>query len=243
MRYKMLISYDGNYFKGSQRQKGLKTVQGEIEKILTKINNSSVKLTFCGRTDAGVHALNSVVHFDLDKDVKLYNLRKALNNGLNKEIYVKKIEPASDTFHARYDCISKEYRYFVNIGDFDLFQKNYVFQYNKSLSISKMHKALKLLEGEHDFRVFCADNKEKENCVRKIIKTNVIKKNKIVEITIIGNGFLKHMVRNIVSILIEIGGNQKDINYLQCLLNKEINQKSIKPALSCGLYLWNIKYK
>lgn len=243
MKYKMTISYDGNYFKGSQRQRNLKTVQGEIENVLSKINEKKVDVTFCGRTDAGVHAKSSVTHFELEKKVKVYNLRKLLNRSLNNEIFILSIEEVDDKFHARYDCIKKEYKYFINVGEYNLFYKDHIYQYNQELNIKSMRKALKFLEGEHDFRSFCSDDKEQINCIRKIMKTKISKEGNIIEISIVGNGFLKHMVRNIVGYLIEIGCGNKSFYYMKDVLNKKSREKGIKPAPSCGLYLWEVKYK
>ena len=243
MRYKMIFAYDGSYFKGFQRQKNLKTIQGELEKILSKVNDSKVEITGCGRTDTGVHAINSVAHFNLDKDIKIYNLKKHLNTNLDGEVYIKDIIKVNDDFYARYDAIEKEYRYFINIKEFNLFQKNYIYQYNKDLDIKKMEKALKILLGEHDFRSFCKGEKDKENCVRTITLTEIIEKDNIIEIRIVGNGFLRQMVRNIVGVLIEIGSGKKDITYMKETLDRKNREKIIKPASSCGLYLWDVKYK
>ena len=243
MRYKMTFSYDGSCFKGLQRQSNLKTVQGEIEKILSKIDEQKVDITCCGRTDTGVHAINTVAHFDLVKNIKIYNLIKHLNSNLNGEIYVKSIETVDNEFHARYDCIEKEYRYYINVGEYNLFKRNYIFQYNKKLDVNKMKEALKYLLGEWDFRSFCSDEKEKENCVRIINSIKVLNENNIIEIRIAGNGFLKHMIRNIIGVLIEIGSDKKDVSYMKEILDRKSREKLPKPVPSCGLYLYNVKYK
>ena len=154
MKYLITFSYNGNYFKGYQKQKNLKTVQGCLEKYLTMLNDNEVVVTSSGRTDVYVHAINAKAHFTLDKNIKEYNIKTFLNRRLNGEIYIKDVVKVDDNFHARYDVVKKEYRYFINMGEFNPIEKDYVYQYNKKLDINKMKKASKLFIGEHDFRFF-----------------------------------------------------------------------------------------
>lgn len=243
MRYKITFSYDGSCFYGSQRQPNLKTVQGEIEKVLTNLNTKKVNMQLAGRTDKDVHAVNQVAHFDLDKKVTLYGLKKLLNKSLNNEIYIKSIEQVPDTFHARYDIEEKTYKYYINTKEYDVFKRNYVYQYNKGIDIDKIKDASLLLLGTHDFRSFCKDDKSKENCIRTINNIDIKKSSGIVEITITGDGFLRKMVRNIVGTLILISEGKKDKEYINELLNCKGSKKALKSAPGTGLYLYNIKYK
>lgn len=242
MKYLMTFSYDGSNFYGYQRQINKKTVQGSIEDILSKIDNNKITIHASGRTDAGVHAINQKAHFELTKKINLYNLKKHLNNVLNGEIYIKDIKQVDDKFHARYNVKLKEYRYYINIGEYDLFKRNYIYQYNKNLNIRNMKRSSKFLLGEHDFRAFCTDQNTKENCVRVINKIKLIKKKNIIEIIFIGNGFLKYMVRNIVGILIEIGNGKKDIKDLEKVLKGKNRNYISKTAPSNGLYLYDVYY-
>lgn len=243
MRYLMTFSYDGNYFKGYQRQKDLKTVQGTIEKELTKINNGEVTIHASGRTDVGVHAIRQVAHFDFNKEISLDKLKDALNNKFEQEINIINIKKVPSTFHARYNCISKEYHYFINIGELNIFKKNYIYQYNKKIDIKLMKKAIAVIKGKHDFKEFCTDSKERDNFVRTISKAVINKNEDLIEIIIRGDGFLKHMVRNIVGILIEIGSGKKDINYLKSILDNDTTKIPTLKVPGCGLYLWDVYYK
>ena len=108
--------------------------------------------------------------------------------------------------------------------------------------VKKMKKALKLLEGTYDFKSFCNDSKERDNFVRTILKTDIKLKNNIIEISIIGNGFLKQMVRNIVGVLIAIGEGKKEVNDIIKILDKKTRSYNIKTAPSCGLYLYDVYY-
>lgn len=244
MRYLITFSYDGSSFKGYQRQKNLKTVQGSIEEVLTKLNNNKkVNLVSSGRTDIGVHALNAKAHFDLDINITLYSLQKVLNKKLNGEIYIKEIEIVDNNFHARYNVAYKTYIYYINTNTYNSIERNYIYQYNKKLDIEKMKEALYLIKGIHDFRGFCFQSKEKENTIREIIDFSIIEKDGIIEISITGNGFLRKMVRSIVGILIEIGSLRKEKEEIIKILDNKglFHNKNIVPG--CGLYLKEVVYK
>lgn len=243
MKYLITFSYNGNYFKGYQKQKNLKTVQGCLEKYLTMLNDNEVVVTSSGRTDVYVHAINAKAHFTLDKNIKEYNIKTFLNRRLNGEIYIKDVVKVDDNFHARYDVIKKEYRYFINMGEFNPIEKDYVYQYNKKLDINKMRKASKLFVGEHDFRAFCSNEKEKINCIRNIYKIKIIKHNDKLELIFVGNGFLKHMVRNIVGILIKVGNGLFTTYEVETILEEKTRKHNTKPVPGNGLYLWNVYYK
>lgn len=243
MKYLITFSYNGNYFKGYQKQKNLKTVQGCLEKYLTMLNDNEVVVTSSGRTDVYVHAINAKAHFTLDKNRKEYNIKTFLNRRLNGEIYIKDVVKVDDNFHARYDVVKKEYRYFINMGEFNPIEKDYVYQYNKKLDINKMKKASKLFIGEHDFRSFCSNEKEKANCIRNIYKIKIIKHNDKLELIFVGNGFLKHMVRNIVGILLKVGSNLLTVDEVKMILEEKTRKHNTKPVPGNGLYLWNVYYK
>lgn len=244
MRYFIRFSYDGTCFNGFQRQNNLKTVQGTIEHYLTSLNNGK-KVNICasGRTDKGVHAKGQTAHFDLDIPVKLYNLKKYLNKSFNKEIYIKDIKIVNDNFHARYDVYSKTYCYYINTGDFDPCMRNYILQYNKKLNIELMKSIIPIFLGEHDFRSFCYDEKNKENCIRTIYDVNINVNNCQIEITFTGNGFLRKMVRNIVSVLILVGEEKLNYKDVECIINCKKKSYNVKCVSSCGLYLDNVVYK
>lgn len=244
MRYLITFSYDGSSFQGYQRQKGLKTIQGSIEEVLTRINNNKkVDLFSSGRTDKGVHAKNQKAHFDLDVNVTLYGLKKALNKSLNGEIYIKDIEVVDNDFHARYNVLNKTYAYYINTLEFDPIKRNYVYQYCKILDIHIMKEALKLLIGKHDFRGFCFNEKEKENCIRTIYSCEISENQGIIKITMTGDGFLRKMVRNIVGTLIEIGSLKKDMYEITKILDSKGFYHNKKCVPGCGLYIENVVYK
>jgi len=242
MRYLITFSYDGTGFNGYQRQKNLKTVQGEIEKVLEVINNKPVTIHGAGRTDTGVHAQGQKAHFDLDKNISLYSIKTLLNRSLKGEIYVKKVEIVSNDFHARYNAIHKTYEYLINTGEYNPLRRNYEYQCELDIDINKMKDAASYFVGVHDFRSFCAKSKNKDNCVREITNIKITKNKNIIKISVTGTGFLHKMVRYIVALLIEISTTDKDISYIKEVLASKGNIEIKKCAPACGLYLVNVKY-
>ena len=242
MRYFIKFSYDGSCFYGFQRQIGLKTVQGVIEEALMSLNGNVVNLCASGRTDKGVHAIEQCAHFDLYRDIKEYNLRKYLNSSFNGEIYVSSVEKVSDDFHARYDVKKKVYSYYMNMGEFSPIRRNYVYQLCVNLDVDKIKEASMYLLGEHDFRSFCTDEKNKDNCVRTIYSIDVFVLDDVLKITFCGNGFLRKMIRNIVAILIDIGLGKKDVSFLEEVLDNKSRTGNLKCVSGCGLYLEKVIY-
>lgn len=246
MRYLITICYDGSKYNGFQKQPRVKTIQTELEKALKVINNDSkVNVVGSGRTDSKVHALNQKVHFDLEISIEKEKLKSALNSLLPDDIFVKAVDEKSDDFHARFNVKAKEYVYKINMGSFNPIEKDYVYQYNKKLDIVAIERALKYLEGEHDFKSFTKADDDKETYVRKIIQANLFRDYKNVNqitLSFLGTGFLRYMVRNMVGTLIEIGeGKRKSEDIIEILESKD-RRKAGKTASPEGLYLKDVFY-
>lgn len=245
MRFLITLSYDGTNYSGYQTQPNKKTIQEEIEKALTSINNNQ-KTTFTssGRTDRGVHARMQCGHTDINIDITEYKLKRALNSKLPPDIHIISAEKVKEDFHARYDVVEKSYEYYINLGEYNPIERNYIFQYNYKLNIEKMKEGLKFLLGEHDFRAFVTENKDKENCVRIITeaKIDILPENKI-KITFTGTGFLRYQVRNMVGLLINIGQEKQSPEFVEIYLNGKDRSNYGKTAPAEGLYLTNVKYK
>ncbi len=243
MRFLIKFSYDGTNFLGFQKQPNKRTVQGEIEGVLKKINdNNDTKFVGTGRTDKGVHALVQYGHCDIDVSITEKKLKRAMNTFLPDDIHVISTKIVDKEFNARYFVKEKTYKYLINIGEYNPLERNYVYQYNHELNIDKMRECIKVFEGEHDFRAFVTENVDKDNCVREIYNTEINLNNDIIEIVFTGNGFLKYQVRNMVGILIRIGENKLDKEDLIKILESCDRTKSGKTAPSVGLYLVDIKY-
>ena len=241
-RYLIDFSYSGANFSGYQKQPGKRTVQDEIEKVLSSINNNSVKLTSSGRTDALVNAIHQKAHFDLDKKIGAYKLNGALNSYLPDDIYVNSVREVDNLFHARYMVKSKTYEYLINTGDYNPLLRTHVYQYCKPLNIRKMKKAVKYFIGRHDFTTFVSAEDKKEDKVREIYDASVDEKEGIIKITFKGSGFLKYQVRNMVGTLIKIGEEKVLPDIILSLLEKKDRKCAFLCAPAQGLTLTDVKY-
>lgn len=243
MRFLIKFSYDGTDYSGYQYQKGLPSIQEELEKALTKVNNNEkTNAVATGRTDKGVHALCQYAHANINVDITEDKLKRALNSNLPADIHVIEAKIVPDNFHARYNVKSKEYKYYINIGEYNPLERNYVFQYNHYLNVAAMKEAIKVFIGTHDFRAFVTENKEKENCIRTITDASISQNNEKIEITYRGNGFLRYQVRNMVGILIRVGENKLVTENVKKILESKDRQKAGKTAPATGLYLTLVQY-
>lgn len=243
MRFLLKFSYDGTAYSGYQRQPNLLTIQECLENALTKINDGKkTTITSTGRTDKGVHALMQYGHADLNVNITEKKLKRAMNSNLPPDIHVIETKVVSDEFHARYNVKSKEYKYYINIGEYDPIERNYAFQYNYTLNIDAMSEAIKVFKGTHDFRAFVTDNKEKENCIRTITNTTIEKQDSKIIITFEGNGFLRYQIRNMVGLLIKVGEDKISTKDVERILASKDRTTSGKTAPAEGLYLTRITY-
>lgn len=244
MRFLLNFSYDGSNYKGYQRQPGCNTIQEQLEIAVQKVNNNIKRAVHSsGRTDKGVHALNQYAHVDIDINITEKKLKRALNSNLPDDIHIKKAFLVDNHFHARYFVKGKEYKYYINMGEYNPLERNYVYQYNYLLNVEAMREAIKVFLGEHDFRAFATDSKDKENCVREIYEVSIDELNddKIV-ITFRGNGFLRYQVRNMVGILLQVGQNKLSTKDVEKILLSCDRRNSGKTAPAKGLYLTNVEY-
>ncbi len=244
MRFLIKFSYDGSNYAGFQVQKGLNTIQAKLEEAVSTVNNhQKTKIVATGRTDKKVHALCQYAHVDINVNITEKKLKRALNSNLPADIHVIDTKLVGDDFHARYQVKEKEYQYKINMGEYNPIERNYVFQYNYKLNVSKMKEAIKYFIGEHDFRAFMTDNKEKENCVRTIFAATIKQAENELTITFKGNGILRYQVRNMVGILIKVGEEKISPDAVEKILESKDRTKSGKTAPPEGLYLVNIIYK
>ena len=244
MRFLIKFSYDGTSYSGFQTQPNLDTIQERLESALQIINNGKkTNIVATGRTDKGVHALCQYAHADIDVDINEYKLKRAMNSNLPDDIYVIETKIVNDDFHARYNVKSKEYKYYINIGEYNPLERNYVFQYNYTLNAEKMNEAIKVFLGTHDFRAFVTESKEKENCVRTITEAKVEQNNNKLVITFKGDGFLRYQVRNMVGILIRVGENKISTEDVEKILESKDRTTTGKTAPPEGLYLTEVTYQ
>ena len=240
MRYLASVSYDGSKFYGFQRLKNKKSVQGELEKVLTTINKTMVLVKGAGRTDRGVHALDQKIHFDLNIKIDIPHLLLAINSRLDSAVRVNYIEEVSSDFHARFDCVQKKYQYIINMGEYDLFIDDYVYNYNKKLNIKNMKKASKYLLGAHSFKVFTSGERENYNSI--ISKVDFKKCGNMLYITFTGVSFYRYMVRNLVGALLLAGEGRMPTTGIEEMLSNSKNIYNYMTVPANGLYLMEVKY-
>lgn len=242
MRYKCTCMYDGTYFHGFQAQAGVKTIQEEIENALFIIHKHKVEIVASGRTDAGVHAIGQVFHFDSELDIEDNNFKNAINTRLDKAIYITKVEKVSDEFHARKSAIAKEYHYLIDFGEYNPFLRNYRYYcQKKNVDKELFKKAFSVYLGEHDFRSFTKD-KKKENTIRTIEQIDFEEENTMIKIKIKGNGFLHNQIRILVAMALEVGRGKISIDDLKRIMEAKNRQLAPKIAPPNGLYLYKVYY-
>ena len=173
---KLTIEYDGKDFNGWQKQKDRPNIQGTIENAIFAITGEHVELNASGRTDAGVHALEQVANFKTNTNIAINKIAIAINSKLKKSIRIKKAEEVQASFHSRYDCKKKTYRYIINNSEQGTaIYRGLEYHISQKLDIQNMKRAIKHFEGEHDFKAFKASGTSSKSSVRTIYKAEVIK--------------------------------------------------------------------
>lgn len=241
MRYLASVSYDGSKFYGFQRLNNKKSVQNEIEKVLTHINKTVVHIKGAGRTDRGVHAIDQKIHFDLNINISDEKLLIAINSRLDKSIRINYLKKVDDNFHARFDVKTKKYQYIINIGEYDLFIDDYVYNYNRKLNIKNMKKASNYLLGPHSFKIFTSGERENYNSI--IYDINIKKRGNLLYITFVGVSFYRYMVRNLVGALMLVGEEKVNPIAIKEMIDSEKNIYNFSTVPANGLYLMEVNYE
>jgi len=242
IRFAVKIAYDGSKFFGSQSQSSRLTVEDILNEAFNRINIRSSSVVLAGRTDRGVHATGSIFHIDVPDFWTPEKLKYAISRGLPNSLIIKTIFPVDNKFHARFSAKRRVYRYIISSEDYrNPFQENYISFIKNGLDINKIAKAIKIFEGQHDFKAFMKSGAIIENSVRTIFKTRVYKHKKLVVFLFEGNGFLRTQIRLMVNFLLKIGYNELDIEQLkkQLFTGEPIFRE---PAQPNGLYLAKIIY-
>ena len=247
-RYKITFAYDGTNFSGFQIQPHKRTVEQVLKNAVNKIAkhpDPAIPVIWSGRTDAGVHALNQVAHFDIPYHLSNDSMRKALNSILPLDILVKKAEEVSPDFHARYSAHRKTYRYRVDQVEFvNPFKRNYTAHFKFPLDLARMQEAAQDFIGEHDFTSFVASGSQAKSNVRTVEKIRIYRDehdNEVIfEFT--GNGFLYNQIRIMVAFLLEIGSKQRPISDVKRVLAAKDRTQARMTAPASGLYLVSVDY-
>ncbi|MFG6497398.1 tRNA pseudouridine(38-40) synthase TruA [Fictibacillus sp. UD] len=244
-RMKVTVAYDGTEFAGYQIQPSGRTVQGTIQAVLQKIHKGeTVNISASGRTDAGVHAVGQVFHFDTDLQIPAEAWGKALNAMLPNDILIKKAERVESTFHSRFSALSKEYHYKLLIRKQpDVFSRNHMFHYPYPLNVEDIKRAAKLFLGTHDFTSFSSAKSEVADKVRTIFELDAVEEGNTLVFKIRGSGFLYNMVRIIVGTLLEVGQGKRKPEEISAILEGKDRSLAGKTAPAHGLYLYQVNYE
>jgi tRNA pseudouridine38-40 synthase len=245
-RIKILISYDGSDYHGWQVQPGLSTIQGVLERVISGIEGRAVQVAGSGRTDAGVHAEAQVAAFSIENPIPADNLRRAVNRLLPRDIRVLSVEEAAADFHPRFQARRKTYEYRIFRGEIcSPFDRRYVYHHPFPLDVDAMVAAAPWLEGEHDFSAFAASDDRDElelSKVRTIFCSRLTQDGDRLIYRVTGSGFLKHMVRNIVGVLLEVGKGNVDRAGFLARLEPGCKIPAGPAAPARGLFLMGVEY-
>lgn len=243
MRYFGVVSYSGTNYVGWQSQTNKKGIEDKIEKVLSHILNTKINIIGSGRTDKGVHAYAQTFHFDINKEIKdIPHLLYALNRLIPNDIKVKSLKKVNEEFHARFSAIKKEYIYKIYIG------KDIPFNYLSHMivyvpvDIKLLKEAAKVFVGKHNFKNLTSKEIDEKNFVREIYSINITKNKDEIIIKLIGNGFMRYMVRYIVGEMLEVATKRKSLSDLNKLFSKERRITNHKTPAE-GLYLSKVYYE
>ena len=251
--WKLTLAYDGTDFHGWQVQPGLLTIQGELASAIDRVTSEQVLPQGSGRTDAGVHARAQIASFELTAPIPPGNLLRALNRTLPPAIRVLEAEHAAPDFHARHSVRAKTYEYRIFRGEIcPPWTARYVYPLNWPLDVEKMRHAASMVVGEHDFTSFAASDPDlfhrqfgieaTPDNVRTISSSSWSEDAGLFTYTVRGNGFLHHMVRNLVGTFLEVGRGNIAPSEILAILSRRSRSAAGATAPAQGLFLDSVEY-
>ena len=241
--FKVTLAYDGSDFSGWQLQAGPRTVQGVLEEALRAFDERRVVVHAAGRTDAGVHAMGQVVSFALDSGIACDALLRALNVRLPEDVRVMRVEQVPDDFNARFHARQKTYHYAIfNAPVVPPHLRRYVWHVPQPLDVDAMDAAAALLVGEHDFAAFQATGGDVISTRRQILSSRIRNAGEQLSYEVTGTGFLRHMVRNIVGTLVDVGRRRRPVGDIARILASLDRANASATAPPHGLTLWSVEY-
>jgi tRNA pseudouridine38-40 synthase len=246
MRYKITIEYDGTHLLGWQKQNEGVSVQYYLEQAIEDFSHQKIEVFGAGRTDAGVHALGQVAHFDLQTSLDLFHLREAFNARLRileAPVVVIKIEEASDSFHARFSATGRGYIYrILNRRAPTVLLKDRVWTVGYPLNVEKMREGAKYLLGYHDFSSFRGAGCQALSPIKTLDKLEIITLGDEIDFFVEARSFLYHQVRNMVGTLKSVGDGKFLPGDVKAILEAKNRAYAGATAPACGLYLNKVMY-
>ncbi|MEE8575415.1 MAG: tRNA pseudouridine(38-40) synthase TruA [Thermodesulfobacteriota bacterium] len=240
---RLTIEYDGTAYAGWQLQKSDPTVQGTISDVIEDITGECVTLYGASRTDSGVHALGQVANFYTNSPLSLSRFIMGLNHLLPTDIAVMDLTEVPESFDSRGDSLEKRYLYrIVNRPGGAPLEVNRAWLVYQLLDAGLMKEAALLMVGEKDFSSFMASRSDATHGVREVRSIEVERTGDIVEITVTGTAFLRHMIRIIAGTLVTVGRGKLALSEIEGIIEARDRRKAPETAPACGLYLTRIKY-
>ena len=243
MRIAAILEYDGSNFSGWQRQKDARSVQQCVEEALSKVANEPIAITVAGRTDAGVHALAQVIHFDTSASRGDHSWVRGAVSNLPDDVALLWADEVDADFHARFSATGRHYHYVIlNRPIRPTYLRGRVSWEYRPLDAAAMQQGAKHLIGTHDFSSFRAAECQAKSPVRDLRGLEVERHGEFVHIRVYANAFLQHMVRNIAGVLMDIGAGEHKPGWAKAVLKARDRTQGGVTAPPDGLYLTDIEY-
>lgn len=243
MVHRLTLSYRGGAYAGWQRQTNAETVQQRVEEALESLLGEPVPIVGAGRTDAGVHARGQVASFMLDRAFPVRGLVHGTNHHLPEDIRVLAAAHAPDSFHARKSARAKEYRYrLIRASVLSPLDALFAVRAPRELDLAALRRATALLPGEHDFTAFALAGGSHRSPVRRIRSAEWAEEGALIELRLVGDGFLRGMVRGLVGTLLEVGRGTREIDSFLRLLSGRPRKDAGPTAPAHGLVLHRVEY-
>ncbi len=233
------VVYEGTRYQGWQKQESTdNTIQGKLERLISRMCEEQIIIQGSGRTDAGVHSLGQVSNFQTESAMTLEEMQKYMNQYLPEDIAVTGISETAPRFHSRLNATGKRYSYRVwNSSVPNVFLRNFAYTVEENLDVKAMEKAVAGLLGEHDFKAFTSTKKGKKSTVRRIDAIDIKKEGDLLTFTFTGNGFLYHMIRILMGTLLEVGKGERSADSMEEILRSK-NRENAGPLVPAkGLIL------
>jgi tRNA pseudouridine38-40 synthase len=242
---RMEIAYDGTDFCGYQVQPDGRTVQGDIEKALTRMHGHPVRICSAGRTDSGVHAVGQVINFYSDlESVTEDNWARALNSYLPKDIKAQSASVAADGFHARFDAIQRTYRYYFYPSPYDhpfLYRQSWRIRFQPDLKL--LNSMASVIIGEHDFTSFTLPSEQSKTKVRTVKAASFLYEGPLIVFEISAGSFLWRMVRSLAGTMMTLNKDGGSVEQFRAFLLAKERTRAIVSAPPQGLFLYKVHYE
>ncbi len=241
---KCRVTYEGTRYQGWQRQESSdNTIQGKLERLISRMCDERIEIQGSGRTDAGVHSLGQIINFHTHSEKTVEEMLAYMNQFLPEDIAVVEMEEVSERFHSRLNAKGKQYSYHVwNSSIPNVFWRRYAHMVEQPLDVDAMKQAAKHLLGEHDFKSFTSAGKGKKSTVRNIESIQIVRDGDLLTFTFRGDGFLYHMIRILMGTLLEVGLGTRSADSIPDVIEAKNREKAGALVPGKGLILEEVFY-